>query len=216
MGAALMAEGIEVRVAKDGTRTYRASVWSNRERKLIRKSFPSEAAAKTWRHDAHGAVKSGRMRAAAAPTLAAAVEQWKAGAEAGTIRTRGRRVFAPSTIRAVEQNYRLRVADAFGRERLDRITLPDVQELVDRSTPGTSTRARSRARSCRCDSCTATPARRASCTPTLRMAWSCLRRPVEGVCRPLQPMRRDCSPRRASRTRPYGLPRCSPAFAAAN
>ncbi len=33
-----MAEGIEVRTAKDGTRTYRASVWSNRDGQLIRKS----------------------------------------------------------------------------------------------------------------------------------------------------------------------------------
>jgi integrase len=126
-----MAEGIEVRIAKDGTRTYRASVWSNRERKLIRKSFPSEAAAKTWRHDAATAVKAGRMRAAAAPMLEHAIDAWKTGAEAGTIRTRGRRVFAPSTIRAVEQNYRLRVKEPFGRERLDRITLQDVQEFVD-------------------------------------------------------------------------------------
>ena len=39
-----MAEGIELRVAKDGTRTYRASVWSNREGKRIRKSFPLRAA----------------------------------------------------------------------------------------------------------------------------------------------------------------------------
>jgi integrase len=126
-----MAEGIEVRIAKDGTRTYRASVWSNRERKLIRKSFPSEAAAKTWRHDAATAVKAGRMRAAAAPMLEHAIDAWKTGAEAGTIRTRGRRVFAPSKIRAVEQNYRLRLRDCFGRDRLDRIMLQDVQEFVD-------------------------------------------------------------------------------------
>jgi hypothetical protein len=46
-------------------------------------------------------------------------------------RTRGRRIFAPSTIVAVEQNYRLRVADRFGRHRLDRITLQDIQEFVD-------------------------------------------------------------------------------------
>ena len=46
-----MAEGIEVRTAKDGSRTYRASVWSNREGKLIRRSFPTEAAV---------AVKAGR------------------------------------------------------------------------------------------------------------------------------------------------------------
>jgi hypothetical protein len=51
-----MAEGIEVRVSKDGTRTYRASVWSNRDGKLIRKSFKREAEAKVWRQDATGAV----------------------------------------------------------------------------------------------------------------------------------------------------------------
>ena len=67
------------------------------------------------------------MRAAAAPTI----EHWLAGAEARTIRTRGRRTSAPSTIVAVEQNYRLRVRDRFGRDRLDRITLQDVQEFVD-------------------------------------------------------------------------------------
>jgi hypothetical protein len=50
-----MAEGIEVRVARDGTRTYRASVWSNRDEKRICKSFPSQAAAKAWRSDAAAA-----------------------------------------------------------------------------------------------------------------------------------------------------------------
>ena len=57
-----MAEGIEVRVAKDGIRTYRASVWSNRDGKLIRKSFAREAAAKAWRQDAAGAVRRGVLR----------------------------------------------------------------------------------------------------------------------------------------------------------
>jgi integrase len=126
-----MAEGIEVRVAKNGTRTYRASVWSNRENKRIRKSFPTQAAARAWRSDARREVRAGRMRAAVAPTLEEAIDAWKAGAEAGTIRTRGRRIFAPSTVRAVEQNYRLRIADTFAGDRLDRITLQDVQEFVD-------------------------------------------------------------------------------------
>jgi hypothetical protein len=48
----MAAEGIEIRVAKDGTRTYRASVWSPRDRKLIRKRFTSQAEAKAWRQDA--------------------------------------------------------------------------------------------------------------------------------------------------------------------
>jgi integrase len=126
-----MAEGIEVRVGKNGKRTYRASVWSSREGKLLRKSFKREAEAKSWRQDAAGAVRGGRMSATAAPTLHDAVSAWKAGAEAGTVRTRGRGVFSPSTIRAVDQNYRLRLAPLFGTRRLDRITLAEVQELVD-------------------------------------------------------------------------------------
>ena len=126
-----MAEGVEVRVAKDGTRTYCASVWSTATAANPQELQRREAEAKSWRQDAAGAVRGGRMRATAAPTLEAAIKTWKAGAETGTIRTRGRRVFAPSTIRAVEQNYRLRLEPVFGARRLDRITLADVQELVD-------------------------------------------------------------------------------------
>jgi hypothetical protein len=33
-----MAEGIEVRTSKDGRKSYRASVWSARDSKLIRKT----------------------------------------------------------------------------------------------------------------------------------------------------------------------------------
>src|SRR4051794_17027356 len=116
-----MAEGIEVRTAKGGGRSYRASVWSNREQRRIRKTFPTLAAAKAWRSEAQGAVRSGRLRASAAPLLSTAVEDWLKGAEAGTIRTRGRRTFKPSTLRSVEQTYRLRVAERFGKARLDRI-----------------------------------------------------------------------------------------------
>ena len=55
-----MAEGIEIRIGKDGVRSYRASVWSNRDGKRIRKTFPTMAAAKSWRQDAAGAVRRGR------------------------------------------------------------------------------------------------------------------------------------------------------------
>src|SRR5690349_5919997 len=44
-------EGIEVRTAKDGRKSYRASVWSARDQKRIRKTFPTLAAAKAWRQD---------------------------------------------------------------------------------------------------------------------------------------------------------------------
>jgi integrase len=136
-----MAEGIEVRHvgacrSLAGGRcscrpTYRASVWSNREQKRIRKSFSTEAAAKAWRQDAAGALRRGEIRAVAAPLLDDAMTELLAAIDAGTFRTRGRRPFKPTTRRAAEQTYRLRVANRFGRIRLDRIDHLDLQEFVD-------------------------------------------------------------------------------------
>jgi integrase len=94
-----MAEGIEVRAAKNGTRSYRASVWSNREQRRVRKTFPSLAAARSWRSEAQQAVRSGKLRAATAPLVDTAIEELLAGIDAGTVRTRGRRPFKPSTRR---------------------------------------------------------------------------------------------------------------------
>ena len=134
-------EGIEVRHESScrshaGSRcscepTYRASVWSQRERKRIRKSFPTRAAAKAWRQDAAGAVRRGELRAAAAPVLDDAIAQLLAAMDAGTFRTRGRRPFKPTTRRAAEQTYRLRVTERYGRLRLDKLDHLELQEFVD-------------------------------------------------------------------------------------
>jgi hypothetical protein len=97
--------------------SYRASVWSARERRRLRKSFPSRAAAKAWREDAAGAVRRSELRATPAPVLDDALAQLLAAIDAGTFRTRGRRPSKPSIRRAVEQTYRLLVADRFGRVR---------------------------------------------------------------------------------------------------
>jgi hypothetical protein len=73
-----MAEGIEVRHAKDcrsrtGARcscqpSYRASVYSHRDRKKIKKTFKREAEAKQWRADALVAYRKGQLRPPAAIT----------------------------------------------------------------------------------------------------------------------------------------------------
>jgi integrase len=69
-------------------------VWSNRERKRIRKTFPSMAAAKGWRQDAGVAVRAGALRAPKPTTLQQAVEVWLAGAKEGTIRNRSGDVYS--------------------------------------------------------------------------------------------------------------------------
>lgn len=49
--------------------TFQAAVWSNRDRKRIRKTFPTLGAAKSWRRDALTALDHGTMRAATSTTL---------------------------------------------------------------------------------------------------------------------------------------------------
>src|SRR4051812_47279489 len=126
-----MAEGIEVRVAKDGTRTYRASVWSNRDAKRIRRSFPTLAAAKAWRQDAAGAVRRGTLKATQPVTLRKAADDWLAGARDGTIRTRTGRAYKGGSIRNYERTLRLHVLPVLGSRKLGNVRRVDVQDLVD-------------------------------------------------------------------------------------
>ena len=137
-----MAEGIEVRHAKgcrstSGSRcscrpTYRASVWSNRDRKRIRKTFKTMADAKTWRADALVERSKGALRAPAPITVAQAWLAWYEGAKAGTVRNRSGDPYKPSALRAYEGAMRLRVLPALGAVRLDELRRSDLQEFADR------------------------------------------------------------------------------------
>src|SRR5947208_7794139 len=68
--------------------TFQANVWSAREKRRIFKTFPTHAAAKTWRGDALVALRKGTMRAPTATTLREAAAAWLAGARDGSVRTR--------------------------------------------------------------------------------------------------------------------------------
>jgi hypothetical protein len=113
-----MAEGIETRVAKDGTKSYRASVWSAAENKRIRKTFPTLAAARAWRQDAATAVRAGRLRATPdygpirSPTPPGRGSTGRVRARSATA---GADPYKPSAIRAYDQNLRLRALPAFGQ-----------------------------------------------------------------------------------------------------
>ena len=136
-----MHEGIDVRVLADGTRRYRASVWSAQDNRKIRKSFPTLAAAKAWRADTAAALRAGKIRATQPPRFEDIFGRlvdgkwkdgiWIEGAYAGIIRTRGRRPFKDSSVRAVRQHYQRRLEAPFGRRRLDQVQLPELQEFVD-------------------------------------------------------------------------------------
>jgi integrase len=126
-----MAEGIEIRTAGDGTRSYRASVWSNRDRKRIRKTFPSMAAAKAWRQDASGAVRRGALRPSAPITLQRAADDWLEAAESGNVRAKGGRAYKAASIRNYRRTLRLHVLPTLGARKLSDVRKVDVQDLVD-------------------------------------------------------------------------------------
>ena len=111
--------------------SYRASVWDPRDRRLIRRTFPTAAAAKGWRVDALGALRRGELRGELGPTLRAAAEAWEAGARAGAIRNRSGDRYKPSVIRGYETSMRLRLLPQLGGVRMAELRRADAQRLVD-------------------------------------------------------------------------------------
>lgn len=95
-----------------------ATVWSARDRKLIRRQFGSEGEARTWREDARGAVRRGTMRAPTQRTVAEAAAEWLEGARDGSIRSRSKRPYKPSAVRSYESALHERVLPELGHLRL--------------------------------------------------------------------------------------------------
>ena len=111
--------------------TYQAAVFSAREGKKIRRHFDSLGAAKTWREDAAGAVRQGRMRSPSATTVDTAAETLIEGMRSGVILDRSGGVYKPSTVRSYEGALRLRILPVIGHRRLASLDRRDVQTLVD-------------------------------------------------------------------------------------
>lgn len=117
---------------KPCTPTYQAHVWSARESKRIRKTFPTLSAAKAWRGDAQGALRRGTMRAPTPTTLREAWITFHAGALDGTIRTRSGDQYKPSALRGYDAAMRVRILPDLGGLRLSDVRRTDVQDLADR------------------------------------------------------------------------------------
>jgi integrase len=111
---------------------WEASVFSKRDGKKIRKTFPNRAEAKTWRDDANTQLAKGGLRAPKPTTLREAWEAWHEAAKAGTIRNRSGDRYKPSAIRGYDQGMRLRVLPEFGSVRLSELDRIDLQRFVYR------------------------------------------------------------------------------------
>ena len=111
--------------------SYRAHVWMKRERKLVRRTFPTLAAAKAWRHDAQVSLRRGTLRAPTRQRLDQAAEAFLAGARDGSILTRSGDRYKPSAIRGYEEALRLRVLPKLGWFQVSDLRRTDVQDFTD-------------------------------------------------------------------------------------
>ena len=137
-----MAEGIVRRhyngcPARAGSRCrcragYEAFVYSPRDGKKVRKTFPSLAEAKSWRAEAKRAVDLGTLRTPSRKTLAQSAATWLSQAEAGEIRNRSGNSYKPATLRGYRQALDTYVLPVLGDRKLNTITTADLQDLVDR------------------------------------------------------------------------------------
>jgi integrase len=111
--------------------TYEAWVFSQHDRKKIRRSFPTLAAARAWRADATVALRRGELRAESPVTVREAGDEWVTAAEAGLIRARGGERYKPSTLRSYKSALRIWIYPTFGERRLARVRRVDLQDLTE-------------------------------------------------------------------------------------
>jgi integrase len=111
---------------------YEAAVFSKRDGKKLRKTFPTLAAARRWRNDALGELDRGRLRALSATTVRESADRWVERARQGAVRNRSGDTYKPSAIRSYEEALRLRVVPEFGAVRLSDLARADLQRFVGR------------------------------------------------------------------------------------
>ncbi|MFN8108334.1 MAG: site-specific integrase [Thermoleophilia bacterium] len=126
-----MAEGIRKRIGRNGTATYEASVWIATEKRRLRKTFPTQAAAKVWRTAALRAVREHRLRGPSGITFREAAEAWLHDAREGIATTRSGTTYKPGVILSYEQALQLRALPLIGGARLEDVTRVSLQRAVD-------------------------------------------------------------------------------------
>ena len=137
-----MAAGIDTRHARscrsrggggrcNCTPTYRARVFDARSGQRRMKTFPTLAAAKTWRQDAVIALRSGGLVPARTPTVADALDALIEGMESGQVLDRTGKPYKPATCRSYRVAADGYLKPALGRWRLSELRRRDVQDLVD-------------------------------------------------------------------------------------
>ena len=114
--------------------SYRAWIYDARSGQKIRRTFPTQAAAKSWRADALSAQQRGRLAPTTRRTLRESAEAWLDGATADppVILSRTGQRYKPSVLRGYAADLRNHVLADLGGLRLADVRRGDLQALVDR------------------------------------------------------------------------------------
>jgi integrase len=111
---------------------WEASVYLAREGRKLRRTFPREAEAKSWRADALVAANARSLRTPSQITVEQAAWLWLEAARTGAVRDRSGHHYKPGTLREYGRALSLRVLPEFGGVRLSELTRADLQDFVDR------------------------------------------------------------------------------------
>lgn len=111
--------------------TYRARVFDAGSGRRLAKTFPTHAAAKTWRQDATIAVRSGTLAGSRTPLVTDALDALIDGMVSGSILDRSGKPYKPATCRSYKRTADKYLKPALGRWRLPEVRRRDVQALVE-------------------------------------------------------------------------------------
>lgn len=111
---------------------FQAMAWSRRDRKVLRRTFPTLAKARTWRAEAQVDLRRGTANAPTARLLREEAKEWLSDAELGIVRNRSGERYKPAAIRAYRAALDNYVLPEFGHLRLSALDRRRVQGLVDR------------------------------------------------------------------------------------
>ena len=109
---------------------WEASVYSKSDKKKLRKTFPRQGEAVSWRRQHLGLADSGQLRAPTRLTLTETAHAWVELAQAGVILNRSGRRYKPSALRTLEQDFRLKLIPALGPHDMNDITRADLQRHI--------------------------------------------------------------------------------------
>jgi integrase len=114
-----------------------AQVFIRRGRRRKGKVFgPRQlAAAKAWKRETEVALSRGEITAGVSPTLRRASEVFLAGMEDGTIRTRSRTTYKPSTVARYRRALDQHLLDELGSFKLSEITSGRLERLIGQLQP---------------------------------------------------------------------------------